>query len=473
MCPPRLTISLLAVFLVGWCRGAVLEGLVLEQHTGIPLKQVSVELIGVSRKAVTDEAGRFRLLAMTPGAYRLALSHDGYASLAVMGVIDTNVKLVARMPKAGAIFGHVMNAQGQPERSAQVIPLRLRGSAGVLEPYRQYAGHTDDRGRFRLFGLPPGEYRLAASAPHTAAEVPEEVFRIVSGDELGPVGISLRPQRPRAVSGRVEVPDNAKPFRLRLSPTAAPYMTTSEAQAERDGGFRFASVPPGLYRLLGLGPSMGNSAFGGILGPVPLYASNGAGLDVVDDDVSIDNLVAAPGHAVSFVLESDCSPSGTLHLRAEEDWGLKSRVSVVITASAPLMMADLPPSRYFISMSGLQAGCFLADDPTLDLANSPTDQLRLRTAKAAELRGELIGQRKEAAAIVVLWPETPQGEDAGVVNLIPDANGSFFHDALRPGRYRVLLVPKPSWEVGPWMPDSPSAVEIQLLAGAVTHLELP
>ncbi len=463
-----LAIPFLANFLAGCCCGAVLEGLVLEQHTGIPLKEVSVELIGTSRKVVTNEVGQFRLEAMTTGAYQLVLSHAGYASVAVLGVIDTHGKLVVRMPKTGVIFGQVMKAQGEPERNAQVIPLRLEGSAGVLEPYLQYACRTDDHGRFRLFGLLPGKFRVAASSPQNAAEVSEDVFSIVSGDELGPVTIIFRPQRPRSVSGRVEMPDNARPFRLRLSPVTAPYITASETQTARDGRFRFASVPPGSYRVFGLGPSMGNSAFGGILGPATFYVGQGVGLDVRDEDVSLDNLAAAPGRSVSFVLESGCSPSGTLHLKAE-----KSRVSVELTGSAPVTMVDLPPSRYLVTMSGLLAGCYLDDAPPVDLVDSSTHQVRLRTVKAAELRGKFIGRKGGAAAVVMIWPETRQGADVGIVYLIPDSGGRFLHHALKPGRYRVQWVEKSAWEAGPWRPDARNAVEIQLLAGAVTRLELP
>jgi hypothetical protein len=109
----------------------------------------------------------------------------------------------------------------------------------------------------------------------------------------------------------------------------------------------------------------------------------------------------------------------------------------------------------------------------LDLVNSPTQQIRLRTVKAAELRGKFIGRSSGAAAVVVLWPETSQEEGLEIVILIPGPDGRFVQDTLRPGHYRVHWAEKATWEVGPWRPDAPATIEIQLFAGGVTRLELP
>ena len=471
MRPQGLTFCLLPILACGLCHGAVLQGLVLEQHSGLALDQVRVELVGASAGAITGAEGRFRLSAMKPGAFRLTLSRDGYAEVAVAGRIDADTTVVMRMPKAGAVSGQVRNAEGQPVQGALVIPLRLRGESRTPEPLRDRAVYTDDRGVYRLHGLHPGEYRLAASVRQTPAETSDRLLAIVSGEDLTQVDFSFRWQQPKAVSGRVDAPEAARPFLLRLSPESLLFTTTAETLAEPDGGFRFPSVPPGAYQLFGMGPSMGNSGFSGILGRGPVFARDGGGVTVQADDVTVQPLSAAPGHTTALALEGNCSASGTLQLRSEEEWGSRSRISLELAAE-PIRVSNLPPARYFATMSGLQPGCFYAGDPVLDLTKAPPEQLKLRVARAATLRGELIGPGKDDAAMVVLWPVAPQEGDATVVTFVPDAEGKFSQEGLRPGRYRLLRVPKQSWEAGPWTPDTPRIVEIELVAGGVTHLEL-
>jgi hypothetical protein len=471
MRPQGLTFCLLAILACSVCHAAVLQGLVLEQHTGQALDQVRVELVGASSRAVTGTEGRFRLPAVKPGAFRLTLTREGYADVAVAGVISADMEVVIRLPKSGAISGEVRNAEGQPVRGALVMPLRLRGETRTPEPLRDRAAYTDDRGVYRLFGLLPGEYRLAASVSQTPAETLNSVMAIVSGDELKQADFSFRWQQPKAVAGRVEAPETARPILLRLSPEALPFTTTAETLAEPDGSFRFASVPPGAYQLFGMGPSMGNSGLSGILGRDPVFARDGGGVTVQADDVTVQPLSAAPGHTVAFALEGNCSASGTLQLRSEEEWGSRSRISLEL-AVEPISVSNLPPARYFATMSGLQPGCFYAGDAVLDLTKAPPEHLKLRVARAATLRGELIGPGKDDAAMVVLWPVAPQEGDPTVVNLVPDAEGKFSQDGLRPGRYRLLRVPKRNWEAGPWSPDTPRIVEIEAVAGAMTHLEL-
>ncbi len=58
---------------------AVIEGRIISGETGEPLERVHVFLSGTTRGTITNEAGRFRLARVSPGAYRLAISRIGYA----------------------------------------------------------------------------------------------------------------------------------------------------------------------------------------------------------------------------------------------------------------------------------------------------------------------------------------------------------------------------------------------------------
>lgn len=61
------------------------------------------------------------------------------------------------LPRALAIEGRVLNESGEPMAGVSVSAAPASGGFG-----RGAARHTDDRGRFRLFGLAPGRYRVCA-----------------------------------------------------------------------------------------------------------------------------------------------------------------------------------------------------------------------------------------------------------------------------------------------------------------------
>jgi hypothetical protein len=66
------------------------------------------------------------------------------------------------LPRGSVITGHIMDEDGEPLARASVTVLRYQYQAG--EPRLVVAGSdlTDDRGQYRVYGLPPGEYYVSA-----------------------------------------------------------------------------------------------------------------------------------------------------------------------------------------------------------------------------------------------------------------------------------------------------------------------
>src|SRR5690242_9794923 len=157
-----------------------LRGVVVKAMSGEPLEGVQITLIPVgedqsppppSRRmlAVSDNAGRFSVKDLRPGDYMFETGFEGYflsSSRPLLTKISagatTNVRLT--MNPGAVISGKVRDGAGQAVINANVEILRL-GYHGRY-PILQSAGSqatTDDRGEYRLFWAPPGEYYVAVS----------------------------------------------------------------------------------------------------------------------------------------------------------------------------------------------------------------------------------------------------------------------------------------------------------------------
>jgi hypothetical protein len=132
-------------------------------------------------QARTDAAGRFQLQDLSPGDYVVRAALEGYFGVAAAdGTYPTfaNQQLTvdAQQPvpevsfllvRSGSISGRVRDAEGKLLANASVwaVPASGNSSPRVSLPAARL---TDDRGEYRLFGLPPGEYRVGVGLQGSA-----------------------------------------------------------------------------------------------------------------------------------------------------------------------------------------------------------------------------------------------------------------------------------------------------------------
>lgn len=136
----------------------------------------------VVRKVQTDTRGTFQLTRLAAGRYELSADRDGYISLTSVGYGDPPlvvnvgegevVSATLTMRRGGVVSGVVYDESGNPAAGRGVLPRLFSVEDGVpmmRDPRRfQFAGgvsggETDSAGRYRIFGVPPGEYVLAVS----------------------------------------------------------------------------------------------------------------------------------------------------------------------------------------------------------------------------------------------------------------------------------------------------------------------
>jgi hypothetical protein len=278
---------------------AKITGRVVSAETGAPIRRAQIRITSpdarTSREATTDGDGRFELLTLPAGRFRLYVSKAGYVSLEYgqarpfeagkpLDLADGQAleKIDFSLPRGSAITGRITDEFGDPITDVQVQAMRYQFTNGERQLVN--AGRTattDDLGQYRIFGLMPGDYVVRASArmnPNPAAIGPNaaepptgypgtyypgvadvaqaQAVTVSLGQELGSVAFPLVPARLSRISGTV-MSSEGRPLgnavvALRAAGTgglAMRFNIGGANQTRADGTFRLNNVPPGEYVL--------------------------------------------------------------------------------------------------------------------------------------------------------------------------------------------------------------------------------
>jgi hypothetical protein len=156
-----------------------IAGRVLTPDSNSPVRAADVEAVyekGARLVAKTDENGAYNFDRLAAGAWRITASKGGYVSWQFGQrrpfqppppiSLARGQKVTADIPltRGGAIAGRIYNASGDSVGGVQVRVYRARMEQGARRLKTVgVADLTDDMGAFRVYGLPPGDYYVAAS----------------------------------------------------------------------------------------------------------------------------------------------------------------------------------------------------------------------------------------------------------------------------------------------------------------------
>jgi hypothetical protein len=255
---------------------AQISGRVTRTDVGQPIANAAVKLSSsggvLLRTAWTDGAGEYSLSRVIPGTYQLSVSADGYArapgSDDRITVADgARLKRELRLTPLTSIEGRVLDEFGEP---APGVFLRVSPQTAVVSPMESrpastMTGLTDDRGWFRVSGLPGGNYNLIAlpepfarSGPATfpITSVP---LQLVAGNDVHGVSLVLQTAPTTVISGTiVDAAGRRVPkANVTLSPIfdgQSKGIFRASANADANGNFVYPHVPPGTYLVEGRGP---------------------------------------------------------------------------------------------------------------------------------------------------------------------------------------------------------------------------
>jgi len=157
----------------------VIAGRVVAADTGRALRHARVVAGGGGRPhaASTDEQGRYRITGLTAGSYIVSAAKSGFVDGAFgqrrSSGTGTPVELAdaqqaanidIKLARGGIVTGHVLDEEGEPLARAVVTVLRQQYVRGQKQLTPAGTDQTDDRGQYRVFGLPPGDYFVSANA---------------------------------------------------------------------------------------------------------------------------------------------------------------------------------------------------------------------------------------------------------------------------------------------------------------------
>jgi hypothetical protein len=275
---------------------AVIRGRVLRPG-GRPIAGAIVRLIPAAstfaplKLAFTDAQGEYQFVLPkeAAGAYRVAAIGQGYLGTEygqrrtsdpgeeiTVGSGETRDRIMMTLQRPGAITGRLFDENGDPVEGIALRTSQVRyvGGRRRLVEQTTFTPPTDDQGRYRIFGLQPGEYLVSAAVGQVVMGLPlvdlpgygttyfpgtpnpAEAQRVTVGRSQDVAGVDFAIARFKTarLSGSA-VDSKGEPITggiaLMLSQRSGTVATRQMgARIEPDGQFEFPNVAPGEYVLV-------------------------------------------------------------------------------------------------------------------------------------------------------------------------------------------------------------------------------
>jgi hypothetical protein len=443
----------------------------------------------------TDGAGQFRFTGVTAGRYVLGALAPGFVSpsdqpYGPQGALITvsegeNMDGVSiELKRGAAIAGRVIDSRRRAIAEESVVLTKL-GEQGMPQqfnsPMNSYLNITDDRGYYRLFGLPAGRYLVSVGQkpqefssiggrrvfyqktyhPDATEESKAEVIELSEGGEATGVDITVaEAKRAYLVSGRIVDAETGKPVAMMevgyvkvmedgRSTSGMPSASWSDA----NGGFQI-SLPPGKYSLSG-GRSNGD------------YFTDPLMIEIDDKDVTGVEIKARRGATISGVVMMEGAydravlarlPSLTLHTyRRSEGSGFAIGRSARINPDGGFRISGLPPGKFTFSLSGqydsnkfsilrIERGGVSHGQQIEIGAGEQAHYLRVVLMYGvASIRGQLkiIGGAAPSEIVVQVYAKKLGGDESANFSSQIDASGQFVFEGLTAGEYDLRLYYSP------------------------------
>jgi protocatechuate 3,4-dioxygenase beta subunit len=285
----------------------------------------------LSARATTDEDGHYRLTGVAAGRYTIAPLAPALVVPQDAGSWQTG-KLVTvteseeveglnfALTRGGVITGRITDSQGRPVIAQEVNFLQVdeRGHSLNSSGNRSFFGfQTDDRGIYRIYGLPQGRYLVSAGEgsdggsvrigygggfyprtfhPNATEQSRAAIVEVTAGAETTGIDIVLGvASNSYTASGRIVDADTGKPIANvqfghgAMSGNSVASFGWSGNRTNANGEFRIEGLTPGRY-----------AAFMIAEGESETY-SEPAQFEVTDEDVTGVEVKARRGSSISGV----------------------------------------------------------------------------------------------------------------------------------------------------------------------------
>lgn len=440
---------------------ATIRGVVTsEESTPRPVRRAMVSLTATGltqRVTLTDDEGRFVFTDLPAGRFRLAAMKSGwirghYGSRMGRGTGTTialadgqRVTADVTMLPGAVIAGRIVDQFGRPQAGVRPLVMELRTAGGervlriVQGAVSTLQSITDDRGEYRIYGLPPGTYIVSATPPPQTGLA---AARIATADE-----IAWARRQAGTSAGSTVAPAPGPP--VGLAPVFYPGTTDAsaatpivlEAGVERTGvDFPMRLVP--MARVDGVVTNSDGQ-------PAPRVQISIAAVDAVFNPYD-----AAGNRAV-------VSPQGTFSFPAVRP----GQYRITARASSQPGTGPLPPPGSVARPAAQAQAPDLYAITDVSVRGQDLDNVILVLQPGTRIAGRMVFEGSSTTplpvgprAYIALTPATGMastGRPVEISRAYADAGGVFSMAGIMPGRYTVAAtVANAAGAPSPWMARS-------------------
>src|SRR5271157_1231654 len=428
------------------------SGEVTNSATGAPLPRARVAVVVFGNTGaqtfgtVTNGEGKFTIGGLPPGRLILNVDRVGFVAPATgnrlsdsqlrPGEMKEDVKLT--LTPTGGISGRVLNAEGG---AVQGVIVSLDGAPFGINP-----AASDEKGQFRISGVPPGRYRVVANPavmpfpPEIRTDGTREVHyartyypdaltvkagqrvEVGAGAEETGIDIRLVPTPVVTLSGRVlDVPAGGKTL-VRAFASAAPGGGVQMAgNVKADGSFQIWQLDPGKYTVIATNTTQGP-------GPQRSLQSTPVEIEVAGVDIEHIELRMIQPFDVSAQLGFDNAKAREVPMMpVRQGLGQPPPAQGAPRQPAPRRMMLRPEGQTFVNPGpSMFQPIEIGDDDSFTMEKLQPGRYRLMptwgvyvksvTVGNRETEGDILDLRNGPAGAVTVTVGSVTGEVSGVVS---------------------------------------------------------
>ena len=500
--------------------GAPLQGALVVLMPASGLNSVTVQSLRDSQRGTgpgappggqTDAAGQFRITGVAPGVYRLIANpsvHAGRYLAAGHGAVRGNdagkrITIAAgdniqnadiALPGGLAIEGRVTDGSGEPLTRVSVFASRVMAGTDTPQRVPHSPSLTDDLGRYRIYGLEPGAYIVAATTSQLLAmssgSADNRVYSVslgswerepfmttfhpsVLGDAAAPrlglgsqdlTGIDIVLQRSRRfqLSGTV-VDSQGRPAEVTsgvLSRAGLGTIGNMSFRTDPQGRFDLRALEPGDYRLqIGSGfapsPTSVNGRTEFVDAPITVNADSTDMVVMTQPGIGLAGRIVfaegtpspVPEMRIVFRRPDPTRPSDVVATFGDE---LRFFGSDVFGSQ---LVRVAPPAGWIVKAVTL-GGADITDVPTV-FGRQHNDQLQIvltsrSSAVEGTVRGDAAGPLPDAT-VYVFSEDRASWSISSPRTTVTDVgpNGRFSAGGLAAGRYYAIAIERSGFRLPP------------------------
>jgi Carboxypeptidase regulatory-like domain len=495
---------------------------VLSGATGQALRRAQVVLRpadskGTSVYQTTDESGSFSFPKVATGRYTITVQREGYLPLSAGRIGDykmppiftvnsgeTITSFAFRMTPSGVVTGKVKFDDAEPAVNVAIQLYRSYYERGRHGFAAAASARTDDRGEYRVHGLEPGSYYVAAlyQAPPRPPATQEQVrkdalgnplpdlnyavtffpqvqkmsdavpVKIAPGDEVAGIDIFLTVVHTMHIRGRVlsavkgdVIAIPSVTLRMNDSDNTASVSAPLNVILNRDLSFEIEGVTAGPYLLIAGGSQDGVPLTGRV--PINVGDADVAGADVTvgpeslwSGKIHIDDDDSALPTGLTISLQPRRTTASLSQAKVSDNGEFS--VPFVPDETYDLYVLNGPDNSYLKSVRVANAerlGQGLEEAP-----GTPPPPLDVHLSSKG---GQVVGRAVTAdpkvvasGATVVVIPDPSAGRVQAYQTAQADEYGNFLLKGLPPGKYvLVAWLDSPPCDV--YNPDDLAACQAQ------------